>query len=105
MSFLGLKPTFLRKGTSFSLHSSYLQHKYDNDPNFKKKQQLVVQHAFSKPFQAPVDGGVVHLVDENDEVFDSSRFGQHGVLSRLAALLKARLKLPLPGGNNLTRNR
>lgn len=25
MSFLGLKPTFFRNGTSFSLHSSYLQ--------------------------------------------------------------------------------
>lgn len=25
MSFLGLKPTFFRKGTSFSLHSSYLR--------------------------------------------------------------------------------
>lgn len=25
MSFFGLKPTFFRKGTSFSLHSSYLQ--------------------------------------------------------------------------------
>lgn len=24
MSFFGLKPTFFRKGTSFSLHSSYL---------------------------------------------------------------------------------
>lgn len=30
MSFLGLKPTFFRKGTSFSLHSSYLQGRYDN---------------------------------------------------------------------------
>lgn len=25
MSFLGLKPTFFRNGTSFSLHSSYLR--------------------------------------------------------------------------------
>lgn len=52
---------------------------------------------FLKPFQAPVDSGVVHLVDENDEMFDSCCFSQHGVLPRLAALLKARLKLSLPG--------
>ena len=30
MSFLGLKPTFLRNGTSFSLHSSYLQESHEN---------------------------------------------------------------------------
>lgn len=29
MSFLGLKPTFFRNGTSFSLHSSYLQERYE----------------------------------------------------------------------------
>lgn len=34
MSFLGLKPTFLRKGTSFSLHSSYLQ---DNNEIWENK--------------------------------------------------------------------
>lgn len=103
MSFLGLKPTFLRKGTSFSLHSSYLQGgnakrqplcKLQNDAADETEQG---DRVFSKPFQAPVHGGVVHLVDEDDEMFDSGRLRQHGVLPRLAALLKARLELPLPG--------
>lgn len=51
----------------------------------------------SAPLETPVDGGVVHLVDQDDEMLDSCRLGQHGVLPRLAALFKARLKLPLPG--------
>lgn len=71
----------------------------------KKKHCIVTcKCLFSKPFHAPVDSGVVHLVDENDQMFDSGCFCQHGVLPRLAALLKARLKLPLPGWNNLTHN-
>lgn len=59
-------------------------------------------HCTESPFQAPVDGGVVHLVDEDDEVFDSSRLGQHGVLPRLASLLKACLKLSFSGRDHLT---
>lgn len=39
MSFLGLKPTFFRKGTSFSLHSSYLQ-----GSSKRGRQHLVRQH-------------------------------------------------------------
>lgn len=39
MSFLGLKPTFFRKGTSFSLHSSYLQGSSKDG-----RQHLVRQH-------------------------------------------------------------
>lgn len=50
----------------------------------------------SEPIEAPVDGGVVHLVDEHNEMLDSGSLGQHGVLPCLAALFKARLKLPLP---------
>lgn len=111
MSFLGLKPTFFRKGTSFSLHSSYLQgsseHSENNGPQHtntgsgerppENKHGDASARCQSAPLQAPVDGGVVHLVDQDDEMFDPSRLGQHGVLPRLAALFKARLKLPLPG--------
>ena len=46
---------------------------------------------------APVDGGIVHLVDDDDELVDALGFGQHGVLSRLAASLEPGFVLALPG--------
>lgn len=54
-----------------------------------------------RPLFVPVDGRIVHLVDEDDEVFDAGRFGQHGVLSRLPAFLEARLKLAFPSRDDL----
>ncbi len=35
------------------------------------------------PLDVPVDGGVVHLVDKDDEMFHTSCLHQHSVLSRL----------------------
>lgn len=53
------------------------------------------------PLHAPVDCGVVHLVDQDDQVLDAGRLGQHGVLPRLAALLKSRLELAFPRRDDL----
>lgn len=123
MSFLGLKPTFFRNGTSFSLHSSYLQEGNRSTWSFPQLETNTTpanltssetrSNGWSRwrrrgrrpasPLQAPIDGGVVHLVDQDDEMLDSSRLSQHGVLPRLAALLKAGLKLTLPRRNHLPR--
>ena len=59
--------------------------------------------SLQSPIKAPIDGGVVHLVDEDDQVFDTRRLGQHGVFPCLAALLETRLKLSLPGWDHLVR--
>ena len=49
------------------------------DSAFGFKYKLYIRcmsvHCTESPFQAPVDGGVIHLVDEDDEVLDSSRLG------------------------------
>lgn len=55
------------------------------------------------PIQAPVYCGIVHFVDEDYQVFDSSCFGQHGMLTGLTALFKACLKLTFSGRDNLAR--
>lgn len=55
------------------------------------------------PIQAPVYCRIVHFVDEDYQVFDSSCFRQHSVLTGLTALFKARLKLTLSGRDNLAR--
>ena len=39
---------------------------------------------------------VVHLVDDNDQKAHAQRLAEHGVLSRLAAPLEARLELAFP---------
>lgn len=145
MSFLGLKPTFFKNGTSFSLHSSYLQRNIhdgtDETAHFQRIKvykraaralgtnkpcswrstslktfaptvissvgdtdfQAIEKHAFKppSPLQAPVHSGVVHFVHEDDQVFDSCRFGQHGVLSRLASFLEPRLELAFTRRNHL----
>ena len=44
-------------------------------------------------YLVPFNGGVVHLVDEDDEFVDSRSFSQHGVFLRLTSSLKSRLKL------------
>ena len=41
----------------------------------------------------PFDGGVVHLVDEDDEFVDAGSFGQHGVFLRLTAAFESRFEL------------
>lgn len=48
----------------------------------------------------PVDGRVVHLVDDNDELVDTLGLGQHGVLTGLTALLETGLVLTLTGGDD-----
>lgn len=50
MSFLGLKPTFFRKGTSFSLHSSYLRDSSANDAShtYEPFGVLTREHLVSK---------------------------------------------------------
>jgi hypothetical protein len=53
------------------------------------------------PLLRPADSGVVHLVDHDNEVLDTSRLCEHGVLSRLAALVEARLELTTAGGDDL----
>jgi hypothetical protein len=57
------------------------------------------------PGLRPRDRGVVHLVDEHDEVFDAGRFGQHGVLARLPAAVEARLELALARRDHLGNTR
>lgn len=105
MSFLGLKPTFFKNGTSFSLHSSYLwRNVHDVEKKIEDKDrisQLWYRKADPGPLQAPAHSGVVHFVHEDDQVFDSRRFGQHGVLSRLASFFKPRLKLAFTCWNHL----
>lgn len=49
--------------------------------------------AIHLPLHTPVDCGVVHLVDQDYQVLDAGRLGQHGVLPCLTALLEARLEL------------
>lgn len=53
------------------------------------------------PLQAPVDGWIVHLVYQNDQVLDPGCFSQHGVLSRLPAFLKSSFKLSFSGRDDL----
>lgn len=103
MSFLGLNPTFLRNGTSFSLHSSYLWRKvhehWSHNLSWRRCTLLI-----PLPIQAPVHSGVVHFVHKDDQVFDSGCFGQHGVLSRLASFFKPCLKLAFTCWNHLRDN-
>lgn len=53
------------------------------------------------PLLVPFHGGIVHLVDENDQVLNAGRLHQHGMLSRLTAAVEARLELSLASANNL----
>lgn len=192
MSFFGLKPTFFRNGTSFSLHSSYLRIQtsttrvrlsYSPEPagqtgfvwqlfllncsivlnliniswnlhqtkccfhsifflhlewhceyvtligwwatrvhgrlangdtcgslfNSENTAEItstwVFNIPFSSPLQAPVDCWVIHLVDQNNQVFDSSRFSQHGMLSCLPTFLKTSLKLAFSSRDYLQENK
>lgn len=57
--------------------------------------------AVHSPLDAPVDCGVVHLVDQDYQVLDAGRLGQHGVLPCLTALLEARLELAFPRRDDL----
>ena len=53
------------------------------------------------PLLGPLDSMVIHFVDKNDQMLDSGRLGQHGMLSRLTPPLKARLKFTLPRRDDL----
>lgn len=55
----------------------------------------------NSPLHTPVDCGVVHLVDQDYQVLDAGRLGQHGVLPCLTALLEARLELAFPRRDDL----
>ena len=50
----------------------------DSDPKHRS-----TEWRLCPPLDIPVDGGVVHLVDEDDEVLHAGRLHQHRVLSRL----------------------
>lgn len=49
------------------------------------------------PSLVPVDSGVVHLVDNHDELADSRSLDKHGVLARLSSLLESGLEFSLTG--------
>lgn len=49
----------------------------------------------------PVDGRVVHLVDDDDKLGDTSRLDKLSVLSSLTSLLESGLELSLSGRNDL----
>jgi hypothetical protein len=53
------------------------------------------------PFLVPVDGWVVHFVDEDDHVFDTGSLDQHGVLTGLTSSFKAGFELAFSGRNDL----
>ncbi len=48
------------------------------------------------PLQTPVHCWIIHFVHKYNQMLDSSSFGQHGMLPRLASFLKARFKLSFP---------
>ena len=49
---------------------------------------------------APLDGHVVHLVDDDHQDAHAVRLREQRVLARLPAALEARLELALPGTDN-----
>ena len=53
------------------------------------------------PLLIPVDGGVVHLVDEDDHVLDSGGLHEHRVFPGLAAAFESRLEFALASRNHL----
>lgn len=108
MSFFGLKPTFFRNGTNFSLHSSYLWGKcvfIGKGRTRYKDLNDRSQTLFNIPIQTPVHSGIVHFVDEDYQMFDSSCFGQHGMLPCLTSLFKTGLKLTLSGRDDLKKRK
>ena len=56
--------------------------------------------AFFVAVFAPFDGGVIHFVDDDDELVDALGFGEDGVLARLAALFETGFVFSLSCGNN-----
>lgn len=53
------------------------------------------------PLQAPVDRRIIHFIHQNNQVFYTSCFGQHGMFPCLSAFLKTSLKLTFPGRDHL----
>jgi hypothetical protein len=56
---------------------------------------------YFSPFLIPVDGGVVHLVDEDDHVLHSGSLDQHGVFAGLTSAFEAGLEFAFSGRNHL----
>ena len=57
------------------------------------------------PLLVPVDGRVVHFVDQDDEIFYSGGFDEHGVFAGLAAAFESRLEFALASRNHLKKER
>src|SRR6218665_509808 len=55
----------------------------------------------TSPSFVPFYCGVVHLVNDNDQVSYTSSLYQHGMFTRLTSPLESRLKLPLTSGYHL----
>ena len=62
----------------------------------KEGRELV--HTFVEAVLAPSHGGVVHLVDNHDQVLDTNRLDETCVFSRLSTLVEPSLELTLARG-------
>ena len=48
----------------------------------------------------PIDRGVIHLVNDDDDLVDAGGLDKHDMLASLSALFEARLKFAFPGGDD-----
>ena len=53
------------------------------------------------PFFVPIDGGIIHFVDEDDHIFDTGSLNQHGVFASLTSAFKAGFEFAFSGRNDL----
>lgn len=92
-----LYPEPLRKGESLPTISSYLSSEF-MDQRFAAFEIFMIRQ--DAPRLVPVDGGVIHLVDDDDQFVDTGRLDEHGVLAGLSTLLESSLEFSLSRGDD-----
>lgn len=80
------------------MKSNLVQIKKDMFSTFCVPNQRTNEHT---PLLFPVDGGVVHLVDNDDQSTDTSGLDELSMLSGLTSFIETSLELSLSSGDDL----